>query len=356
MKIKRIELQNVKCFSEKTIILTREGTDEPLSVCAFVGANGAGKSAILKSIVALFSTTTGEYGGDLFTDDAIYNQGDELTVKLVVELSDMERQFVGYDTSDFTMVYKHYGQAEGECDFLVIPDDMPDDASEELIDKYADALIDLLWGESTALVMYYDPYRFVSEKNPAGPNVQQEKSAKNGALASNLNKIGENVYRDLELKQWIVNMDYLRLKEPTYRNLSIYNHVIKAFDLLMSPLAFESIHQNGSLIFKTGEDGQKVTIDMLSDGFKSIFSIVLDIMRRLALAPEKDGEEFYMKEAIVLIDEIDCHIHPKWQRELIPAFKELFPNCQFIFTTHSPYILDGLQEYEIKKVGERNII
>ena len=83
---------------------------------------------------------------------------------------------------------------------------------------------------------------------------------------------------------------------------------------------------------------------------------MLDIIRRLALAADNDNEKFYMSEAVVLIDEIDCHIHPKWQRKLIPAFRELFPNCQFIFTTHSPYILDGLQTYEIRKVGERNII
>lgn len=354
MKIKRIELKNVKCFSEKVITLTREDTEEPLSVCAFVGANGAGKSTILKSIVALFSTIAEEYQGELLTDDAVYNQGDELIVKLDVELSEMERQLVDYDTNDFPMLYRHsiHPDAYGEYDCLLVPDGV----LEEQQSNYAQALMELLWGDDTALIMYYDPYRFVSEKNPAGPNIQQDSSAKLGALVSNLDKSGENMYRDLELKQWIVNMDYLCLKEPTRRNMSIYNHVIKAFDLLMSPLEFESIHQNGSLIFRTGEGDQRVTIDMLSDGFKSIFSIVLDIMRRLALATECEDEEFYMKEAIVLIDEIDCHIHPKWQRELIPAFKELFPNCQFIFTTHSPYILDGLQEYEIKKVGERNIL
>lgn len=354
MKIKRIELKNVKCFSEKIIELTKEGTGEPLSVCAFVGANGAGKSAILKSIVALFSTIVDEYQGELFSDDAIYNQGDELSVKLVVELNEDEKLLVDYEMDEFPLIYRHcaYLDEYGECDHLLVPEEIQEGERE----KYVEVLMALLLGESATVLMYYDPYRFISEKNPAGPNFQQDTSAKRGALLSNLDKSGENKYRDLEVKQWIVNMDYLRLKEPTHRNLSIYDHVVKAFELLMSPLTFEEIHQNGSLIFRTGEDNQQVTIDMLSDGFKSIFSIVLDIMRRMALAPDTDGEEFYMKESIVLIDEIDCHIHPKWQRELIPALKELFPNCQFIFTTHSPYILDGLQEYEIKKVGERNII
>ena len=63
-----------------------------------------------------------------------------------------------------------------------------------------------------------------------------------------------------------------------------------------------------------------------------------------------------MKEAIILIDEIDCHIHPKWQKKLLPSLRELFPNCQFIVTTHSPYILDGISEYSIKKIGEKKIV
>lgn len=62
--------------------------------------------------------------------------------------------------------------------------------------------------------------------------------------------------------------------------------MIKAFELLSHPLKFEAINQNGNIMFKNEEDGKQLSVDMLSDGFKSIFSIVLDIIRRLALAPE----------------------------------------------------------------------
>ena len=96
---------------------------------------------------------------------------------------------------------------------------------------------------------------------------------------------------------------------------------------------------------------------MLSDGFKSIFVIITAIILRLALASEDEKTElFYEKEAIILIDEIDCHIHPKWQKNILPAFRVLFPNCQFIITTHSPFILQSLNEYEIIKLGEKEIL
>lgn len=356
MKISKIELENVKCFSKEILSLTKEGTEEPLSMCALVGANGTGKSTILKSIVAAFSIIESEYQGENFTDDAVSHDEDHLKVNLDIKLNENEKDILEFQNDSLEMRYRHFINEINEYgnmkDVILIPDDL----SKEDIEQYVDAITNLLWNEQVGLIMYYDPFRFVSDKNPAGPNLQRSISAKEGALSSNINKNGENCYRDLELKQWIVNMDYTRLKDPTSRNQAIYMHMIKAFELLSHPLKFETINQNGNIMFKNEEDGKQLSVDMLSDGFKSIFSIVLDIIRRLALAPDFNDEEFYMKEAVILIDEIDCHIHPKWQRKLIPAFRELFPNCQFIFTTHSPYILDSLQTYEIKKVGGRSIV
>lgn len=353
MKISKIELENVKCFSKEILSLTKEETEEPLSMCALVGANGAGKSTILKSIVAAFSVVENEYKGEIFTDEAIAHGRDSLKINLNLKFNKNEKDILQFNNNNFEITYSHLlDEYENKKDVLF----MPEDASDEEIDQFINVLETLFWNEQVGLIMYYDPFRFVSDKNPAGPNLQRFMSAKEGALSSNLNKNGENSYRDFDLKQWIINMDYTRLKEPTSRNQAIYMHMIKAFELLSHPLKFETINQNGNIMFRDEENGKQLSIDMLSDGFKSIFSIVLDIIRRLALAPDFDGEEFYMKEAVILIDEIDCHIHPKWQRKVIPAFRELFPNCQFIFTTHSPYILDSLQTYEIKKVGERNII
>ncbi len=84
------------------------------------------------------------------------------------------------------------------------------------------------------------------------------------------------------------------------------------------------------------------SLDQLSDGEKRIFSLVVDIARQLSLRP------FHMREiksarGIVLIDEIDCHLHPKWQRMIVKALEDLFPSCQFIATTHSPFVIQGVQ-------------
>jgi hypothetical protein len=83
---------------------------------------------------------------------------------------------------------------------------------------------------------------------------------------------------------------------------------------------------------------QELIIDQLSDGEKCLLAMVGDIARRLAIAnPSLDDP--LQGEGIVLIDEIELHLHPQWQHKIIPRLTETFPNCQFIVTTHSPQIL-----------------
>jgi len=86
------------------------------------------------------------------------------------------------------------------------------------------------------------------------------------------------------------------------------------------------------------KNGKKLTVSQLSDGEKCLMAMVGDLARRMAIAnPAKDNP--LEGEGIILIDEIDLHLHPKWQRMIIPGLTDLFPNCQFIVTTHSPHII-----------------
>ena len=94
------------------------------------------------------------------------------------------------------------------------------------------------------------------------------------------------------------------------------------------------------------KNGEELIVNQLSDGEKCTLAMVGDLARRLAIAnPQSD----YPLEgnAIVMIDEIDLHLHPAWQRHVIPALKETFPKCQFLLTTHSPQILSHLSRENI---------
>ena len=83
-------------------------------------------------------------------------------------------------------------------------------------------------------------------------------------------------------------------------------------------------------------------IDQLSDGEKNLITLVGDIARRLAIA-NPNSRVPLEGEGIVLIDEIDLHLHPSWQRLMIPQLTKVFPNCQFIITTHSPQVLSHVK-------------
>lgn len=82
-----------------------------------------------------------------------------------------------------------------------------------------------------------------------------------------------------------------------------------------------------------------LSLKQLSDGEQRLFSLFVDIARQLLI--NSPGNAFDAGEAIVLIDEIDVHLHPKWQRRIVPALEDLFSNCQFIATTHSPFVIQA---------------
>ncbi|OQX01835.1 MAG: hypothetical protein BWK73_44745 [Thiothrix lacustris] len=93
--------------------------------------------------------------------------------------------------------------------------------------------------------------------------------------------------------------------------------------------------------------GKELRVDQLSDGEKCLIALVADLARRLAIAnpPLKDPLE---GEGIVLIDEVDLHLHPGWQRMVLPKLMATFPNCQFIVSTHSPQILGEVDASQIR--------
>jgi len=85
-----------------------------------------------------------------------------------------------------------------------------------------------------------------------------------------------------------------------------------------------------------------LAVDQLSDGEKCLMAMVGDLARRMSIANPVLGNPLE-GEGVVMIDEIDLHLHPKWQRLIVPKLTEVFPNCQFIITTHSPHVITHVQ-------------
>jgi len=88
--------------------------------------------------------------------------------------------------------------------------------------------------------------------------------------------------------------------------------------------------------------GERITVNQLSDGEKCLMAMIGDLARRMAIANplRKNPLE---GEGVILIDEIDLHLHPTWQRMVIPKLAKVFTNCQFLISTHSPHVITHIQ-------------
>ena len=92
------------------------------------------------------------------------------------------------------------------------------------------------------------------------------------------------------------------------------------------------------------ENGHVASWSELSDGYHVFIALVADIARRAVMLNEIDGAKAPARvEGVVLIDELDLHLHPRWQRVALPRLREAFPRLQFIITTHSPQVLSSAE-------------
>lgn len=95
--------------------------------------------------------------------------------------------------------------------------------------------------------------------------------------------------------------------------------------------------------FMIEKDGQQINFERLSDGEKCYITLVLDIARRLS--QQNDGSKSILDgEQLIMIDEVDLHLHPSWQLSVVSNLQRKFPNCQFFVTSHSSLVLSSLGE------------
>ena len=120
---------------------------------------------------------------------------------------------------------------------------------------------------------------------------------------------------------------------------------------------FENLRvQEEPLRLLVDKDGEALDLSQLSDGERSFLAMICDLGRRLALANPLLDNPLH-GAGVVLIDELELHLHPKWQREVPEKLRRTFPNIQFIATTHSPFVIQALQHgklinLDLKESGE----
>jgi predicted ATP-binding protein involved in virulence len=117
--------------------------------------------------------------------------------------------------------------------------------------------------------------------------------------------------------------------------------VRQALEQFMPEFTGLTVRRN-PLRMEVSKNGKPLTVNQLSDGEKCLMAMIGDLARRLAIAnPVRENP--LDGEGIVLMDEIDLHLHPKWQRRVVPKLTDVFPRCQFLVSTHSPHVMTHVQ-------------
>lgn len=141
-------------------------------------------------------------------------------------------------------------------------------------------------------------------------------------------------------ERWMVYLDFRQLKDNTDEQARKMRAIGEkaVTSLLPKDVKIAGITQDALINFEV--NGQIVPTISLSDGFRSVIALAGDLIWRL-LQSFPDMDDPTKAAGVVLIDELDIHLHPVWQRNIAVLLQEAFPNLQFIVATHSPFVAIG---------------
>ena len=111
---------------------------------------------------------------------------------------------------------------------------------------------------------------------------------------------------------------------------------------------YDPVEHSPMVVF---DDGHAATWSELSDGYRRFIALVSDIARRAVMLNEFDGADAPARvEGVVLIDKLDLHLDPRWERVALPRLRNTFPRLQLVVTTHSPQVLSSAENRQVRRL------
>ena len=150
-----------------------------------------------------------------------------------------------------------------------------------------------------------------------------------------------------EVQEWQTN--------PSYRHPQL-RAVFAAIESCVDGVSDLSVSlKDHELRLRIGERFQ--AFEMLSAGYQNVVALVADLARRAAVLNPQYGERAaFETPGVVLVDEIELHLHPKWQRTVIGSLRRSFPKMQFILTTHSPQVLSTVEREQVRLFEDNRLV
>ncbi|MDP8207949.1 MAG: AAA family ATPase [Candidatus Electryonea clarkiae] len=334
MKVKKLEINQFRGINEMTLNFNDQ-------VNVLVGVNGAGKSSILDALVIMTSRLIGWIYSQRSTGrhipyNDITNGVRESVLKIGVEFEGKNadwvisraRRGVKRTTTSNTK------QAKDTADLIL-----------QQFEKEEN--------KSFPIIVYYSVHRSVPiirlQHTKRSGDTQFDAYVDAFQLINNFNNFFSwfRTREDLENEAFrlIEGAGTARIVDVEYPDRQLET-VRKAVTAMMPGYSDIKVRRKQPLQMTIEKNGKLFRIDQLSDGEKCLLALVGDLARRMAIANPALSNPLE-GEGVVLIDEIDLHLHPAWQRMVIPNLTEIFANCQFIVSTHSPQVLGHVKPENI---------
>ena len=324
MKINNLKVDNFRLFDDMKLQLNGKNT-------VIFGVNGTGKTSILKSINLLYANIINQ----------IVNRK-ELKQNLNIELDDIkygktqtkleadffiENQLISYNR---TMIRKS-GKRSQDLESLKI-----------LASIFQDKYMSDEKQENIPIFVNYGTNRLVLDI-PIRIRTKHQFD-----IYAAFDKAIENRIDFRTFFEWFRNQeDYENECKVQNADLQFTDKALdsvkKAMLVMLDGCTNLRVARKPRLEMKVDKNGVGLNVSQLSDGEKCTMALFGDLARRLTIAnPNLDNP--LLGEGVVLIDEIELHMHPFWQRNVVGKLRETFPNIQFIITPHSPIVVSEIDD------------
>jgi energy-coupling factor transporter ATP-binding protein EcfA2 len=314
-------------------------------VTLIAGANGIGKSTVLHALAVLLSRAMPEFTPSrsaplYFTDDDIHGDKTSLEVSARIQIDGqtinvgIQRLRAADEKGDRFMLLRQAEATAATTDFaqMLAARTLTGEIEAGMNETRA-ALSALKGAKHPPLAVYFSPRRQL----PGQPRSLPEAKPFDPSIA-----YGRALHtREVELREfmhWFRTQEKLGGKDGS-RRLRVLEVLRRVVTELMPEFSNLRIQEPPDLALLVDKRGQPLQLHQLSDGERGLLALVFDLTRRLAIANPDSNNPIAEGVALVLIDEIELHLHPKWQRDVLQRLRDIFKACQFVVTTHSPLVL-----------------
>ena len=323
LSLKELQLQNIGHFRSLTLDLNHR-------IICLLGENGVGKSTILRAILLSL----------IGVDETSEIDIERKTLQQLLRITGHSKGAPIFVPNGHIQIKYNYGKPyTNRINFEKIADEI-DVRIYDAIETSNDSFGATNGNYLNNLVIGFSQVQS-RESKETDNNLVLLKKAHVKDILPLLYDEADNRFQ--QLSEWIIRLYAESLtnveKEGERKIIDFVFEVVG--EIIEEAVVFEKVNHLDNLLWVRVNSNDAVPFHLISQGFKNVFAWVGHFMKRLAEANEY-AADFMNQPAILLIDEIDTYLHPKWQKNILRVLAEKFPNTQIIVTTHSPLVASHL--------------